>query len=158
MTAYVAQVQSIIGQAFPERKILVRSNGSVRYISFSPIRQMFMAFALLAFAYWTVHVTARVLVPIPAVQMNAIEIARDRKRMAQSLAEARARQSLIEAQLEERGRLIDAAQRRLEAQHYAVRYLLERSGLDDQRAFDAIEHDKELDHRRQNTIWFWNNR
>ncbi len=158
MTAYVAKVQSIIGQAFPERQILLRSKNNVRYIHLSPLRQMFMAFALVGFAYWTVHVTAQTLIPIPRQEMNEIEIRRDLERMNQSLINARARQASISAQLEERGRLMDAAEQRLRAQHYSVRYLLERSGLDDQRAFDVIEHDKELDRRSNNTIWFWNRR
>ena len=156
MTTYVGKVQSIIGQAFPERQVLVRSNGNVRYINFSPIRQMVLAFALVAIAYWTVYVTTLALVPIPRQQLSVIVITRERARMAQTLANARARQASIEAQLEERGRLMDAGEQRMRAQHFAVRYLLERSGLDDQRAFDVIEHDKELDHRRNDTLWFWN--
>lgn len=149
---YIDRVQRIIGFAFPERQMLVRSHGNVKAIVWSPIRQMCVAFALLAVSFWFVYATTKVLNPRPIVVVTAEERERDLRRLNEQLANSQARQRAIEAQLEERTRLLDAASRRQEAAHIAIRRLIEESGLNDIRAQQIIDRDKELDDGEE-PIW-----
>lgn len=151
---YIDRLQRLIGFAFPERQLLVRSKGDVKAIVFSPIRQMFMAFAMLGFSYWMIFITAKVLNPTPIVVVTAEDNERDLRRLNQQWLEAQARQRSLQAQLDERTRLFDAATQRMEAAHISIRRIIETAGVNDVRAERVLEEDKKRDGDRE-PRWRW---
>lgn len=137
--------------------MLVRSQGHVRTVILSPIRQMAYGFLLLLGGFYFIFVTTKALNPTPIVVVTEADNQRQMERMRSQLAEAQSRQNLIEAQLEERTRLLTAAEVRMEATHIAIRDLIERAGINDMAIQEIIDRDKEKDYDSpgDRTLWPW---
>jgi murein DD-endopeptidase MepM/ murein hydrolase activator NlpD len=128
MSQFGTRARAFFDRVFPERQIYHRSGGTVRYVALSPPKQALMALAGVGIAGWCVYASANVVMQgqlaVGATDENTRTVATYKR----WLAEARARESAAQSQLEERTKAFTNATAEFERRHETLKLLLDFAG------------------------------
>jgi murein DD-endopeptidase MepM/ murein hydrolase activator NlpD len=128
MSEFGSQAKSLFDRVFPERQIYHRSGGTVRYVSLSPSKQALMALAGVGVVGWCAYATVNVVMRGQIESAQDAETDRNEMKYKRWLAEARARESAAQSQLEERTAAFSRATDEFERRHETLKLLLDFAG------------------------------